>query len=215
MQDAIIYHKWSREIDSINAFYKILKHNTTLMGFKDLWDVYYRLVKLVMTKLLPSHDFDFDQDLETMFFDASATYQHSNFDELKPDATLYEILRMTYHSIKNLRRVGNYDLTNRTASRNADLMRRTSYLLEIEIHFTVALHRIEPKATKQSMYFTTMCEYMDNFHSKFDVVSDLRTYLKLVNIHETGQELHDRFKLRVEQSQINAQKKSQESLAES
>ena len=118
------------------------------MGFKDLWHVYHRLVKLVMTKLLPSHDFDFDQDLETMFFDVAQTFSHNNFEELKQDANLLDILRMTYHSVKNLRRIGNYDITNRTASKNADHMRRTSYLLELEIHFTVALARLEPKIGK-------------------------------------------------------------------
>ena len=77
---------------------------------------------------------------------------------------------MTYHSIKNLRRVGNYDITNRLASQNADLMRRTSYLMELDIHLTVALNRAEPRITKQSVFFSLLCEYMDNFHAKFDVV---------------------------------------------
>ena len=133
-----------------------------------------------------------------LFVDAAGVYAHNNFDELKASSLPHEALRMVYHSLRNLRKVPNFDVTNRTLNRNCDLMKRTSYLAEIELHYIYALQSPNAHIGKGSPYFSVIADYIDNFHYKFDVIHDLRPFLALLDIHEDGQELHDRFKVRIE-----------------
>ena len=97
------------------------------------------MVRLVVNDYLPAQGFDFAQETEPLFVDVAGVYSHNNFDELKKDAQPYEVLRMLYHSLRNLRKVPNFDVTNRALSRNSDLMKRTSCLAELELHYIYAL----------------------------------------------------------------------------
>ena len=41
MQEAAIHHKAGNSIATINAYFKVLKLNSTLAGFQQLWPIYH------------------------------------------------------------------------------------------------------------------------------------------------------------------------------
>ena len=109
-----------------------------------------------------------------MFVDIAGVYSHYNFDELRPNSNCFEVLRMVFYSIRNLRKVPNFDITNRALSLNCDIMKRTSYLAELELHYIYALRLKNSRVGRGTPYFTAINEYIDTFYYKYDVMQDLR-----------------------------------------
>ena len=101
--------------------------------------MYDAVVKITLNDLLPKSGYTFVQDANDVFVDIAGVYSHNNFDELKPNSTCFEVLRMLFHSLRNLRKIPNFDANNAALSANADFMRRTSLLAELELHYNYAL----------------------------------------------------------------------------
>ena len=126
-------------LKAINTYFKVLKPNSKLKSFRKLWQLYDAVVKITLNDLLPKSGYKFVQDANDIFVDIAGVYSHNNFDELKPNSTCFEVLRMLFHSLRNLRKIPNFDASNAALSANADFMRRTSLLAELELHYNYAL----------------------------------------------------------------------------
>ena len=59
-------------------------------------------------------------------------------------------------------------------------MRHTSYLSELELYYTYALHCKTFVIARETSFFNLMNEYIDKFHDKEDVIENLKPYLKLL-----------------------------------
>ena len=136
---AKVHYMSGEYLKAINAYFKMLKPNSKLNSFRKLWPLYHAVVKITLCDLLPKSGYKFVQDAENVFVDIAGVYSHNNFDELKPNSTCFEVLRMLFHSVRNLRKIPNFDQTNLALSANADLMRRNSLLAELELHYIYAL----------------------------------------------------------------------------
>ena len=108
------------------------------------------------------------------------------------------MLRLLYHSVRNLRKLPSYDKKDALLARNADIMTRVSLLAELEIHYIYALRTPNARVGRKTPYWTAMLEYIDLFYAKFDVIKDLRPFMKLISDHIDAQELYDRFKLKID-----------------
>ena len=68
----------------------------------------------------------------------------------------------------------------------ANEMKRASYIADLEYKFVLALNYPNYPVGEGSPYYQTTVEYLENFYDRFDVVSDLRTYLKLLGQPEAA-----------------------------
>ena len=136
---AKVHYMSGEYLKAINTYFKVLKPNSKLNSFRKLWPLYDAVVKITLNDLLPKSGYTFVQDANDVFVDIAGVYSHNNFDELKPNSTCFEVLRMLFHSLRNLRKIPNFDATNAALSANADFMRRTSLLAELELHYNYAL----------------------------------------------------------------------------
>ena len=79
-------------------------------------------------------------------------------------------------------------------------MRRTSLLAELELHYIYALQLKTGRIGRGTPYFSAINEYIDTFYFKFDVMSDLRKFIRLIDDPVDCQELFSRFSLRIDQA---------------
>ena len=110
-------------------------------------------MRIVLNDYLPKQKYRFVEDVDKIFTDIGGVYQHNNFDEMRYDVKPFEVMKNVYHSIKNLRKIPNFDITNRQLSENADLMRRTSLLAELEVYYIYVLNLNNAHVGKGSRYF--------------------------------------------------------------
>ncbi len=61
----------------------------------------------------------------------------------------------------------------------ANMIKRTSYLAELEFKFCIALNCKGYPTHEGSPIFNTILDYIELFYDKSDVVGDLTLYLKL------------------------------------
>jgi len=57
------------------------------------------------------------------------------------------------------------------------LIKKTSYLAELEFYFNYAMHCPRMPVGDMSPYMSVINEYIDKFYDKSDIVEDLRPYL--------------------------------------
>jgi len=86
--------------------------------------------------------------------------------------------------VKNLRRDIAVNEGSKRIMAIAAEIERTSFLNELELRFTLALNYPVFMVGEGTPYFDTMLEYLLKFYDKFDVVSDLRKYMKLLTNNE-------------------------------
>ena len=67
----------------------------------------------------------------------------------------------------------------------ANQMKRQSFIADMEYKFCLGLSYKEYPLGEKSHYFSCICEYMQEFIDRFDVVSDVRPYLKTFGITES------------------------------
>jgi len=86
--------------------------------------------------------------------------------------------------MKNLRRDIAVNEGSKRIMAIAAEMERCSFLNELELRFVLALNYACYMIGEGTPYFDTMLEYLLKFYDKFDVVSDLRKYMKLLTNNE-------------------------------
>ena len=109
-----------------------------------------------------------------------------NFDPITIEAEPEEVLFNLIASIKNLRKNIATDGTSKRVMAIANEMKRASYLADMEYKFVLALSYASYPIAEGSPYYQTTVEYLDKFYDRFDVVSDLRPYLKLLGQGEAA-----------------------------
>ena len=77
----MIYYKAGKYLQAINSYFIILKLNSSLSSYRDLWPLYHSVVKIVMNDYLPENGYDFHK-MDEVFVDHTGTYSHNNFDEI-------------------------------------------------------------------------------------------------------------------------------------
>lgn len=83
---------------------------------------------------------------------------------------------------------------------NGVLMRRTSYIAELDMRYVYALNCPQYQVGEGTTFWSLLIEYTEQFHDKSDVLSDIREYLTLLNNHDATA-LCSRLQFKVEQTE--------------
>ena len=63
-------------------------------------------------------------------------------------------------------------------------MRRTSCLCELEYRTVLALNYSQYPTGEGSAYMSSMIQYLENFFDRYDVVMDLKPYIRILGFAE-------------------------------
>lgn len=126
--------------------------------------------------------------------------QNANFETISVDDKPEKILRILYHSLRNVRKnIQQIDTSQKKLILVASQMKRTSYLSELELKYCYLLRCKAMPAGVGSPFYILLCEYIDLFYDKSDVVQDLLPYMKLFNDKDDVETIRKRLFDRVNQ----------------
>lgn len=63
-------------------------------------------------------------------------------------------------------------------------MKRTSYLCELEFKLILALNYSQYPVNDGSSYMIAIIQYLENFYDRYDVIADLKPYIKILTYNE-------------------------------
>lgn len=63
-------------------------------------------------------------------------------------------------------------------------MKRTSYLCELEYKMVLALNYTQYPTNEGSSFMISIIQYLENFYDRYDVISDLKPYIKILTYTE-------------------------------
>lgn len=88
-------------------------------------------------------------------------------------------------SIKNLRKDIAIDGASKRVIGIANEMKRTSYICDMEYKYVLALNYNTYPIHEHSAFYHIIVEYIKEYYDKFDVVNDIRQYIKLFGPDES------------------------------
>ena len=167
-------------------------------NYKEIYHVYQKCIRIVVDDFLPKTPYKFIASPEFLAVEGAQYNQNANFEAVTNDDRPVKVLKVVYHSIRNLRKNIHIDANNKRLQAIAAHMKRTSYLSELEFFYTYALHAKTFTISEGTPFFNLMNDYIDHFYDKHDVLEDLRPYFKLLTAAEDAQEMLDRMRKRLE-----------------
>lgn len=108
----------------------------------------------------------------------------ANFDPITIEAEQEEVLINLIASILNLKKDIPKDASDKKVQLRGAMMQRSSYINNLEYKLVLALNYANYAVDSTSRYFETMLEYIENFYDQFDVISDLKNHLLLLDVPE-------------------------------
>ena len=63
-------------------------------------------------------------------------------------------------------------------------MKRTSFICDLEYRTVLALNYSQYPIGEGSAYLGTMIQYLENFYDRYDVIADLRPYIRILGYPE-------------------------------
>jgi len=203
MMEANLFHMSDSPVLTINVLFNMLRLNSNVHQYKEIWTVYRQCIRIIIDDHLPKQNYEF-KVVSDFTANESGASQAYNFETISVDDKPDKILRILYQSLKNLRKITqNVDVTQKRLQMVAHQMRRTSYLAELESLYVYALRCKNMPCGAASPFFSLMQEYIDLFFDKSDVLEDLRPYLLLLNNTEDVNTICEMFKERVKQAETS------------
>ena len=152
-----------------------------------MWKEYQQCIAIICDDFLPrKKKLELKANIETLAFRGKeADIRGVNFDPITIEEQPEDVLINLIRSVKNLRRDIAVNEGSKRIMAIAAEIERTSFLAELELRYTLALNYEIFMVGEGTPYFDTMLEYLIKFYDKFDVVSDLRKYMKLLTTNES------------------------------
>ena len=183
-QEASLFHASGNAVLTINVFFNMLRLNSNVHQYKEIWVVYQQCIRIIMNDFLPKQGPKFEFKAQPEFLDEKPSVQiaNANFETMNVDEHPLKIVKVLYFSLKNLRKnISQIDTSQKKLLITSNQMRRTSFLAELELNYIYALHSKGFNVGAGSQFFLLMYDYIDYFYDKSDVIEDLTPYLKLLN----------------------------------
>jgi len=150
-----------------------------------MWKQYQDCIRIICDDFLPrKKKFEVKPNIDHTVLQSET--KGVNFDPITIEAEPEDVLINLIASIKNLRKNIATDGTSKRVMGIAQAMKRTSYMADLEYKFVLALSYASYPVGEGSPYFHTILEYLEKFYDSFDVVSDLRPYLRLLGQPEAA-----------------------------
>jgi len=174
--EADLYLKSDNLLDSINTYFLILKSNSHLANFKEMWTTYQTCIRVVINFYLPrKFNFEYKPNLDYSLNYASV--KTKPFDPIDESFEPIPLLESLLSSIIVLKK--NIFTENPKTKAVADSFKMTLSLSEIEFKFCLAMNCPGFPTKEKSPYYNAVLNYMEKFFECTDTVEDLRTYFKL------------------------------------
>ena len=185
-QEVSLYHSSGNHILTINVLFNILRLNSNVHKYEEIWDIYRKCIRIIVNDFAVKRQYEFKANTDfTLSITGAAMTTNANFEAISVDDGPDKILRTLYQSIRNLRKItANIDVTQKRLNLIATMMKRTSYLSELEFNYIYALRCKPMQCGIGSNFYLLLLEYIDLFFDKSDILEDLLPYLKLLNNNE-------------------------------
>ena len=183
--EAGLYLLAGNHILAINVYFNMLRINSHINQYSDMWKQYQDCIRIIADDFLPrKKKFEVKPNIDHTVLQSET--KGVNFDPITIEAEPEDVLINLIASIKNLRKNIATDGTSKRVMAIANEMKRTSYMADLEYKFVLALSYASYPVGEGSPYFQTIRDYLEKFYDKFDVVSDLRPYLRLLGQPEAA-----------------------------
>ena len=91
---------------TINVFFNMLRLNSNVHQYKEIWAVYQQCIRIIMNDFLPKQGAKFEWKNVPDFYDEKPPLQiaNANFEPMNVDESALKIVKVLYYSLKNLRK---------------------------------------------------------------------------------------------------------------
>ena len=132
-KEAKLYHASGNPILTINVFFNMLRLNSNVHQYEEIWYVYRKCIRIIIDDFLPKNNFEFKASMDYLT-QSDSTNQNANFETISVDDKPEKIMRILYHSLRNVRKnIQQIDTSQKKLILVASQMKRTSYLSELEL----------------------------------------------------------------------------------
>ena len=118
MMEANLFHMSGSPVLTINVLFNMLRLNSNVHQYKEIWSVYRQCIRIIIDDHLPKQNFEFkvisDFSAGNAGSDGGAAANSGayNFETISVEDKPDKILRILYQSLKNLRKITtNVDVT--------------------------------------------------------------------------------------------------------
>lgn len=204
--EADLYLQSKNPILTINVYFNMLRLNSHINHYQEMWDTYKTCIRLILNDFLPRQK-QYEYKINIDYLLNQTDTKGINFDPVTVEDKPEDILLNLISSIKNLRKNVVADNSSKKMIELANKIKRTSYMAELEFKWCIALNCKGYPTHEGSPLFNVMLDYVELFYDKADVVADSIPYLKLL-AYEDAQALKDKIKTKVENLEAGFQQQS-------
>lgn len=107
---------------TINVFFNMLRLNSNVHQYKEIWAVYQMCIRIIMNDFIPKQGekFIFTSQPEFLDQNTSSANSNSNFETISVDEHPQKIVKVLYFSLRNLRKnISQIDMTIQNLARKA------------------------------------------------------------------------------------------------
>jgi len=194
--EASLYLQSNNPILTINVYFNMLRLNSHVNHYQEMWATYRTCIRLVINDYLPKQrGYEYKPNIDYLLNQSDT--KGINFDPVTVEDKPEDILLNLISSIKNLRKNVVADVTSKKMMEIAAHIRRTSYIAEMEFKFCVALNCKGYPCQEGTPFFNVILDYIEIFYDKADVVADVLPYMRLFKL-EDGVALQEKIRTKVQ-----------------
>lgn len=94
--EARLYHASGSPVLTINVLFNMLRLNSNVHQYKEIWSVYRLCIRIILDDHLPRQSFEFKPTADFAQSETGITNANANFEQISVDDKLDKILRILY-----------------------------------------------------------------------------------------------------------------------
>ena len=104
-KEASLFHASGNPVLTINVLFNMLRLNSNVHQYKEIWSVYRQCIRIILDDHLPKNNYEFKVVTDFGANEAgSSANTNANFEPINVDDRLEKVLRILYLSLRNLRK---------------------------------------------------------------------------------------------------------------
>ena len=136
--ETYLYLAYNNHILAINVYFNMLRINSHINQYQDMWPLYKETIRVIVDDYLPKKKgYVFNAQFEHNFLKQET--KGINFDPLTVEVSPEDILNNLVASIKNIRKGIAVDTNSVRIVAIANEMKRTSFMADMEYKYCLAL----------------------------------------------------------------------------
>lgn len=110
-QEASLYLASGQPVLTINVLFNMLRLNSNVHQYKEIWEVYCQCIRIIIDDFLPRNSFEFKPQTDFTGSEGQNVKLNANFERMQAEDKPERVLRTLYASVRNLRDFENVDIT--------------------------------------------------------------------------------------------------------